>query len=98
MSEEFGPTILHDGKGCPVPLGTVIRVTVEIWPGDFQTVVEVVRVAGAAWDWSNWLAAFPNGDLCGRVVAYAIKRPDALAQLRALAADPLVVRPAPVPA
>ncbi|MCF7700533.1 hypothetical protein [Loktanella sp. M215] len=96
MSEEFGPIIMHDGKGCPIPLGTVIRVTVEMWPEDYQTVVEVVRVAGAAWTWSNWLAAFPNGDLCGRVVAYAVKRPDAMAQLRAIAAEPLAITPASV--
>lgn len=93
MSDDFGPEIAHDGKGCPLPVGTVVRVKLECDPGDFITVVDVVRCAGAAWFWENWLTAFSNGELCGRVVSYAIKRPDGLTILRAIAADPGAVSP-----
>ena len=88
MCDEWGPVIRHDGKGCPVPVGTVVRVRLETDPGCFVEVIDTVERAGSAWFWKNWLLPFADGSLCGRVVSYQMKRPRALRMLCEIAADP----------
>jgi hypothetical protein len=75
--DEFGPWIEHDGKGCPVPDGTVVRVV------DFCNARGVrppsVGVArnGPSWDWRN----HPGFTM---VLRYQIKKPRGLTILEGL--------------
>lgn len=69
MSEEWGPWIEHDGKGCPC-MGMWVQVqnlnACRIWEG------VACSEGGRSWDWSTGYRP---------VVRYRIRRPRALLQL-----------------
>lgn len=76
MSEEWGPWVEHDGKGCPCA-GKIVRV--KYGDGYLETGIAGSR-GGQAWDWRlvNWENA---------VVCYRIRKPRALIELRDMIAD-----------
>ncbi len=99
MSEEWGPWIEHDGKGCPVE-GKWVHVTLRNGH-ELQTVAgrSVVDANGNfrrgfslyqfnSWVWSD---GGPEGN---KVVRYRVRKPRALQQLRDMIADLPVKEPA----
>lgn len=80
--EEWGPWIDHDGKGCPVPRGVLVRVVTEGQFGRFYGPTLYANTAGRSWDWNNWGEWSDDGLIFRRVVRYQVKRPRALQQLR----------------
>ena len=86
MSEEWGPWIEHDGKGCPC-VGQYVHVF-------FSNGKEVFGLAGrsrakavslglspdGSWDWGNSIRA-------SRVVRYRIRKPRGLTMLEHVARD-----------
>ncbi len=80
MSEEWGPWIEHDGKGCPC-LGQVVHAV-------FKNGAELIGVAGSRTG-ASWTWALQNGV---PLVRYRIRKPRGLTILEELLAD----LPAPV--
>jgi hypothetical protein len=94
MSEEWGPWIEHDGKGCPC-LGMLVEVVHEVAIGykmGSAILIQGTRInppkitiagskGGKSWDHSNW----PE---CSRIIRYRIRRPAALQTLIQIAANP----------
>ncbi len=72
MNEEWGPWIRHDGRGCPVPSGTVVEVVCEDRFG--FTMRAVTRVAGGAYSSWNW-EHFPE---LKKIIRYRQKKPKGL--------------------
>lgn len=70
----WGPSIRHDGKGCPLPDGTKCRAVFEGEPGEFSPEIEgVVGTAGRySWDWSWWRKIAPDGYFVARVTRYRV--------------------------
>ena len=84
----------HDGKGCPLPIGTEFFGAYEADPGRFRFVYCKVRAEMPSWDWSNWAKVWHCG---GKVMAlrrYKVRRPKALCDLISLAAAPYDPPPA----
>ena len=89
MSEEWGPWIEHDGRGCPC-VGRYVQVEFD----DGQVAEGVAGVSSAqaiadgfdplvSWKWAlvateNWLF------IAARIIRYRIRKPRALKQLRDL--------------
>ena len=79
MSDEWGPWIEHDGSGCPVPKGTWVRVRMQ--NGNVhEGRALMTRIIGgegcdpdACWKWQPGFI---------RIVAYRVRKPRALIQLR----------------
>lgn len=72
MQEEWGPWIRHDGRGCPVPTGTIVEVVCEDRFGYQKN--EIARAMGgsySSWDWSH----FPE---LKKIVRYREKKPKGL--------------------
>jgi len=78
MSEEWGPWIEHDGKGCPCPGNFVEMVVVH---ARFRVVTQTVlreweakycgvagQNGGGSWNWAN----YPE---LAKVVRYRIRKP-----------------------
>lgn len=84
--EEWGPWIEHDGKGCPVPIGTVCHV---VWLGGVETVKPIE--GSKAWLWSS-LDKSGWSDFHVPIIRYRIRKPRGLTILEELIAD----LPAPV--
>lgn len=88
MPAAWSSWIDHDGKGCPLPVGTAFQAKVEGSPGRFHSVEDRVSGRCKAWDWTYWLK--PTGDADGslwaKVVRYRWRKPDALLELREIAA------------
>lgn len=97
MADEWGPWIEHDGRGCPVPDGTVVEVMVEGNPGDFFGPVEFAATKeGLSWYWTWWMVIV-DGEWVARIVRYRLRRPNALRRLIDIAADPERGMPARFP-
>lgn len=78
MNDEWGPWIEHDGRGCPLPAGTIVEVVCEDRFGYRRH--EVGRTDGetySSWDWSF----FPE---LQKIVRYRSKKPRGLQILRAV--------------
>lgn len=85
MSEEWGPWIEHDGKGCPC-VGLWVHAQQDCLP-DYEgiagrtvmhrgtcEILHGAKLAGRSrWDWSSGASA--------KVIRYRIRRPKALQQL-----------------
>jgi hypothetical protein len=102
MSDEWGPWIEHDGKGCPVPLGVLVEA---LWrcerDGDKYRAGQEGTTAGIvteairrhpAWVWDNFgkRVAHPSGSvgrMDGKFIRYRIRRPRALQEMIRRAAD-----------
>ncbi|ETX29430.1 hypothetical protein [Roseivivax isoporae] len=70
----WGPSIRHDGKGCPLPHGTRTRAVFEDEPGEFSGEIEGVAGAtgGYSWDWTWWRKSAPDGCRVARIVRYRV--------------------------
>jgi len=95
MSEEWGPWIEHDGKGCPCP-GILAQWELdgaEQYVGQTDCngftmvaprIVQGVAQPGLCWNWHPYVVP---------VLRYRMRRPQALRDLVAIAADPYAVPP-----
>lgn len=87
--DQFGPWIEHDGRGCPVPAGTVVRVQ---WnDGDFYVdtvtsdLISPPTGMTSCWHWASW---HPLKFIEYAYVArYSVKKPRGLTILENLIAD-----------
>lgn len=69
--------IEHDGKGCPLPLGTLYQAVGEGPVGVFREFEDIVA-QGWSWDWSNFHRPMRNkrtGRItrCCRIVRYRLR-------------------------
>lgn len=87
MSEEWGPWIEHDGKGCPVKSGTIVMAECEGPIGIFRIVEAQALANGEGWDWSLFGAIMLDGTLNSRVIRYRIRKPRGLIILEKIIAD-----------
>ena len=72
MSEQWGPWIEHDGKGCPC-LGQWVKAVFHngnVWEG----IAGSSQGGGKSWDWSS-------GSPYSRLIRYRIRKPRALQDL-----------------
>lgn len=81
QNEEWGPWIEHDGKGCPLPFGSVAEVTEKAnedgdsWnAGDERTGVVVVS--------SQMIEPWYRGQSVADIIRYRIRKPRALSKLQ----------------
>lgn len=73
MSEEWGPWIEHDGKGCPC-----VGMYAERIHDRGDVVIGVVLRGGRSWEWAPGFT---------RVIRYRIRKPRGLTILENLIAD-----------
>lgn len=88
MSDQWGPWIEHDGKGCPC-VGMWVEAVCECQPGVF-TVAEGITgsFGGESWHWENWCKPSAYWRcLCARVIRYRIRKPRGLTILESLLHD-----------
>lgn len=86
MAEEWGPWIDHDGRGCPLPFGTIAEVTEKavadgpgFCAGDERTgVIVVICDMIEPWVW---------GDAVAHIIRYRVRKPRGMAILEPLIAD-----------
>lgn len=93
MAEEWGPWIDHDGRGCPLAVGVAVIIRHENAAGKISTYpARVCRdVDHPDWDHRNFrrLVAWRGMEgVAGRVLAYRLRRPDALRRLVDMVEDP----------
>lgn len=90
MSDEWGPWIKHDGKGCPVPDGVWChRIFSEPARGDDKTVhgkMEDFSPVNREWEFHSW--NWSKGAV--HIIRYRIRNPRALELLRSIAKEPEV--------
>ncbi|KEO56401.1 hypothetical protein [Thioclava pacifica] len=75
--EDWGPWVRHNGKGCPVRVGTIVEVVCEDRFG--FTMRQVACVEGgsySSWDWTH----FPE---LKKIIRYREKKPKGLSILEA---------------
>ena len=72
MSDEWGPWIEHDGKGCPVPNGTIIHAIDMGRGGDLGE--HVVAVVAADLPESSWTMADEFGRY-RKCIRYRVRKP-----------------------
>lgn len=85
MSDEWGPWIEHDGRGCPVPTGTVVQGvgrdgSVEVWAAGMVAIHPNGLRDG--WSWRGSHFEHPLD-----VMRYRIRKPRGLLILESLLAD-----------
>lgn len=76
MGEIWGPWIEHDGKGCPVPNGTIAHC---VWNSRYELVAAVT--ANGRRDLDNpwvWIDDRPN------IIRYRIRKPKGLTILESV--------------
>lgn len=86
MSEEWGPWIDHDGKGCPC-LGEYVRVVK--FNGDVVEAIAGSQLARAGFSisdtiWSAWVWNYPKP---GGVKTYRIRKPRGMKVLETILAE-----------
>jgi hypothetical protein len=91
MSDEWGPWIEHDGKGCPC-LGAwaqTERLGKYVFPhtGTHRAILEGRIEEPANWDWSRFGERLPRGTVASKVIRYRIRKPRGLTILESLLAD-----------
>ncbi len=85
--EYWGPWILHDGKGCPLPRGTIVEVVCEDRFGfAMRQVSQVSGDAYSSWNWEH----FPE---LKKIIRYREKKPKGLTMLE----EQLITLDAPTP-
>ena len=96
MGDEWGPWIEHDGKKCPVPSGTYVRLIVGIaedgtspagtgeWAAGWRAINDF-EAEGVVTDSDGWIWGHPD---CFPVIRYRIRKPRGLTILEAIVADP----------
>lgn len=80
MSNEWGPWIEHDGKGCPCVGQYVHVVVVNSYGFEKETFVIAGSQGGKSWDWRN-------APKYTRIIRYRIHKPRGLTILENLIAD-----------
>lgn len=83
---DFGPWIDHDGTGCPVPFGTIVRILYEDAAGARDVYLHKAS-DHPAWHHGNFQKAVRyRGDigLCGRILRYQVRKPRGLKILHEL--------------
>lgn len=93
MTEEWGPWIVHDGQGCPVPKGTlgearlrndrIIAFRAQCGSTNGGPDVPADPMNGSAWVWGS----HPLLDRSNEVLAYRIRKPRGLSQLQEMIRD-----------
>ncbi len=81
MSDEWGPWIEHDGKGCPFAAGVVVEAVGEWEIGRFVRQVYRVAKETPSWDWRNWGRRHADGRKIMALRRYRIRKPRALLDL-----------------
>lgn len=81
MEGEWGPWIDHDGKGCPLPVGTVVEGRFEWKVGHFVHEIYVLTDKTPSWDWRNWGRPYGDGRLVMALRRYRVRKPRALLDL-----------------
>jgi hypothetical protein len=72
--EDWGPWQVHDGKGCPVPLGTIIQMEAVSASGAKERLIVVVR--------NSAMRLWVNPNVHGfSIIRYRIRKPRALMDL-----------------
>ena len=94
MSDDWSDWIEHDGKGCPVPVGTYVGAELRggvylegsalCWKGG-----KFVGPHKVAREYDLWSWALPDSKVLPmrRIIRYRIRRPRALEQLRQIARE-----------
>lgn len=78
MSEEWSEWFLHDGRGCPVPIGTMVWRVFEAPLEDGSGIEDISRVEAHELDsWSGRPFAM-------QVIRYRIRKPKGLTILEGL--------------
>ncbi|MCA0204313.1 MAG: hypothetical protein LCH92_08225 [Proteobacteria bacterium] len=83
MSDEWGPWVKHDGKGLPVPVGTVVMVEDVHSDGSREIFVVTAGLGGGfSWDWQWSVKLVPGfNKYATRIIRYRIRRPKALREM-----------------
>jgi hypothetical protein len=86
QKEHWGPWITHDGRGIPVPVGTIVHV---VGHRGSESVArceireeDVPRDLTTAWHWATW--GQENIRRHERVVRYRVRKPRGLVMLEGL--------------
>lgn len=98
MNDEWGPWIVHDGSGCPVPVGSVVHIVLgrsqrgrdpmdqpDGWCGD---IVKIMNNAEAVLRVAGHDGSWFWSANYYPVIRYRVRKPFALLLLRELAASP----------
>lgn len=81
MQNAWGPWVVHDGKGCPVPPGTIVEVVFEDRFGYQNRAIGTPDGDSySSWNWEH----FPE---LKKIVRYRKKNPKGLEMLREIIAD-----------
>lgn len=73
--DQWGPWVIHDGKGCPVRAGTIVEVVCEDRFGfAMRLVTQVAGGSYSSWDWTH----YPK---LKRIIRYREKKPKGLSLL-----------------
>ncbi|WP_243612946.1 hypothetical protein [Shimia aestuarii] len=98
--EEWGPWIEHDGRGIPVPVGTVVNVLgshgSDIMDIIRDTNADIPSGATTAWHWSFWPAIYLRK--YEHVTRYRIRKPRGMQILEGLLEQIDAPKPVEVPA
>ena len=77
-TEEWGPWVVHDGMGCPVPQGTIVEVRFQDAFGYKSNMVTTVTGGEfSSWNWEH----YPE---LKKIVRYREKKPRGLSLLEGL--------------
>lgn len=79
MTEEWGPWIEHDGRGCPLSGPTYCRVEF----ADGEVIDHFITRRSWMWDWAMCAAA---GAPDCRIIRYRVRKPKGLVILEAVLA------------
>ena len=89
MTEEWGPWVEHDGKGCPC-FGEYVNGIYEDWQGREMEFFGIAGSKGAfSWDW-KWTAEKIPGlnKYAFKITFYRIRQSGAMLMLKRIAALP----------
>lgn len=79
MSDEWGPWIEHDGKGCRC-VGMWAHMVGVGYCGEHHE-IEGIAAEHPCWDWRFFGAYGPGGGRWARVLRYRTRRPPALREI-----------------
>lgn len=86
--EDWGPWVEHDGKSCPLPIGTLVQMVFQSFNHKDRFYTKTGDVLGGrSWYWKYW-GKQVNGHVLTRIVRYRVKRPNALKELIKIAEHP----------
>ncbi|OOY15084.1 hypothetical protein BMI85_16185 [Thioclava sp. DLFJ4-1] len=92
MADIWGPWIEHDGKGCPVPVGTICHL---VWRDGLEIIANVEGSGSWVWGdlrYSSTSGRNSYGEPLVPIVRYRIRKLRGLTILQEIAAYPQPVR------